>query len=276
MKKIIRNTGSLLNKCLDDDIFGKSASASFYILTSFFPFIILIFIIASSISLKMEDMLYGLLKIFPKQTVNLILDILGNISRSKGLIATALILAVWTMSGAMVSITKSLNRFYSITETRNILVLRVQCIAYAVMLIISIIFSFTLIIFGGVIGDLMEKYITHFDAHTIWNYARFVLMIAYVWGLFLMLYKFMPNKKIKFKNVMPGAFYATFMWIGASFAFSFYVNNFSKYHIIYGSIAGVVMLVTWIYITSLVILSGGEINSVYKGIKNINNTYTEQ
>ncbi len=272
MRKFIYRTGKLINKCLDDDIFGKSASASFYILTSFFPFIILIFIIASSISLKMEDMLLGLLKIFPKETVNLILDILGNISRSKGLITTSLVLSVWSMSGAMVSITKSLNTFYSITETRNIIVLRLQCIAYAIMLIISIIFSFTLIIFGGVIGDLMEKYITHFDAHAIWNYTRFILMIVYIWGLFLMLYKFMPNKRIKFKNVMMGAFYATLIWMGASFAFSFYVNNFSKYHIIYGSIAGVVMLVTWIYITSLVILTGGEINSVYNRIKNMKKT----
>ncbi len=263
MKKFAYRVGRLINKCLNDDIFGKSASVSFYILTTFFPFIILIFIIASSISLQMEDMLYGFLNLFPKEISNMVIDILGNISRSKGLIITALVMSVWTMSGAMVSITKSLNSFYSITETRNIIVLRLQCIAYAIMLIISIVFSFTLIIFGGVIGNVIDKYITHFNAQMVWNFARFILMIAYVWALFLMLYKFMPNKKIKFKNVMLGALYTTFIWIGASFAFSFYVNNFSKYHIIYGSIAGVIMLVTWIYITSFVILTGGEINAVY-------------
>ncbi len=264
MKRFAYNVGKLINKCIRDDIFGKSASVSFYILTTFFPFIILIFIIASSISLQMEDMLYGILNLFPHEIADMVLGILNNISRSKGLITTSLIMSAWTMSAAMVSITKSLNSFYSINESRNIISLRITCLVYAIMLIVSIAFIFTLIIFGGVIGDLIHKYITHFDAQTIWNFTRFILVLAYVWALFLLVYKFMPNKKIKLKNVMLGAVFTTLTWIGASFGFSFYVSNFAKYHIIYGSIGGVILLVTWIYITSFLILLGGEINSVYE------------
>ena len=262
MKKIYTYIKKLTVKCLNDDIFEKTASASFYILTTFFPFIILIFIIASSISLQMEDLLYRYLKIFPTDIVNIIFDMLANISQSKLLVSTALVMSLWTMSGAMMSVTKSFNKFYNVEETRNFVVLRLKCLVYAVLIIISIISCFILVIFGSVIGNLMSKFITEYDAQGIWNLTRFVFIIVAMCAVFAFLYKVIPNCRINVKAVLPGAIITTALWIGMSFAFSFYVNNFARYHIIYGSIAGIVMLITWTYMTSFIILIGGELNSV--------------
>ena len=79
------------------------------------------------------------------------------------------------------------------------------------------------------------------------------------------LYRFTPNKKLTFKDVMPGAVVSTFCWIIASFCYSFYSSNFARYDIIYGSLGGIIVLMTWVYLSSWTILIGCEINArLYK------------
>ena len=75
------------------------------------------------------------------------------------------------------------------------------------------------------------------------------------------MFKVLPNKKLKFSEVFVGAAMSTAAWCVASWGFSFYVNNFSRYHVIYGSIAGIIILTTWVYMSGFVILAGGKMNS---------------
>ena len=79
------------------------------------------------------------------------------------------------------------------------------------------------------------------------------------------LYRFTPNKKLNFKQVVPGAIVSTLCWLLATFFYSYYANNFAKYDIIYGSLGGIIVLMTWVYISSWTILIGCEINArLYK------------
>ena len=89
----------------------------------------------------------------------------------------------------------------------------------------------------------------------------FVLMIV----LFASMYKVMPCVNLSFKQALGGAFFTSCLWIVFSSVFSYYVNNFSSYDIIYGSIAGIVVLFTWIFVTAYIILIGGEVNSFLAG-----------
>ena len=83
--------------------------------------------------------------------------------------------------------------------------------------------------------------------------------------ILMSLYKFTPNKKLKFREVIPGSIVSTFCWLVVSFFYSFYSNNFSRYDIIYGSLGGIIVLMTWVYLSSWTILIGCEINArLYK------------
>ena len=71
----------------------------------------------------------------------------------------------------------------------------------------------------------------------------------------------MPNTKMKVRDSVPGAVLSTFLWIIVTYGYSFYVNNFSNYDVIYGSLGGVIVLITWLYLSSWTILAGSEFNA---------------
>ena len=79
--------------------------------------------------------------------------------------------------------------------------------------------------------------------------------------IFAALYHFTPCRKLKWKDVMPGAIFTTIGWVVCSLLFSLYVNNFGSYSMIYGSIGAVIILMTWLFLISEVLLIGGEINA---------------
>ena len=80
--------------------------------------------------------------------------------------------------------------------------------------------------------------------------------------LFTILYSVAPNVKTKLKSVLPGAIFTSVIWLLGSFAFGFYISNFGNYSKTYGSIAGIIILLIWLYLTSFIIIIGAEINAI--------------
>ena len=78
----------------------------------------------------------------------------------------------------------------------------------------------------------------------------------------------MPNRKLKFNNVIVGTIFTTVSWVTTSLLFSFYINNFENYGEVYGSLGGVIALISWLYISALTILIGGELNAISRYFQN--------
>ena len=95
-------------------------------------------------------------------------------------------------------------------------------------------------------------------SHVVRHFVIIVILIV----VFAIIYKIAPAKKVRFRDVLPGAITSTLGWLIASAGFSYYVNNFSNYSRIYGSLGTVFILMTWLYITSMVFIFGVELNSV--------------
>ncbi len=87
--------------------------------------------------------------------------------------------------------------------------------------------------------------------------------------IFLSLYMYTPNKKVKIKDAIPGSIISTISWFFISYAYSYYASHFSNYEVIYGSIGGVIILMTWMYLSSWAILIGSEVNAKLYLIKSI-------
>lgn len=256
-----KKIAKIIIKVLDDDIFGLSAELTFYLITSFFPFAILLLSLFSITPLSAEETLFTLFSALPRDVYDTVINLLTGINISLPIVIFSSIIALWSMSGAISTINKGLNRMHRAKESRNQIIIRSIGMVFAFLLAITIVLAFSTLILGNVIGSVLQRFFPTFNL--LWDLLRIIFMFFVIFSVFASIYKILPNKKLKFKAVFPGAFFTTIFWCSGSLLFSFYVDNFSMHHIIYGSLAGIVVLVTWLYMTSFIILTGGQINSIF-------------
>ncbi len=251
------------------DTFGLTAEMSFYLLTALFPFFILLFCIATQISDSMQNMLLNVITYLPRDMENMITSMLVSFHQTLPIIIISAVLGLWYMSNVISTLTKALNRFYDVKESRSYLKLRGMFLLYAVFIIILVIMSFALVVFGEG-THLLINYSNIFPFLTreiVWNYSRYIIVILVIFITLLVMFKTLPNRRLSLKAVAAGSALTTIAWCVASYGFAFYVNYFSSYHVIYGSLTSIIVLITWIYLSSFVILFGGSINAFWFRIR---------
>ena len=105
----------------------------------------------------------------------------------------------------------------------------------------------------------------------LWNTGRYIFISSAVFLVFIILYRFIPSRRMRLTEVVPGSVFATLGWLLTSLGFAYYVDNFSNYSRFYGSIGGVVILLIWLYYSAVIILLGGELNAALAYEKKLNN-----
>ena len=262
LKKSAEYMKSLIGKIIDDDMLMRASGVSFYILLAFFPFVIILFLLASHISTNVSNGVLEALELLPADVNGIIHQLITNSDTSSAVILSMLGVSLWTLSGALVTVSKSLNAFYGAGRGRGFVANRLMAIAWAVIMLLMIVAIMLLIVFGDIIRDLLYVRF-HIAPHsTVRKLMGLITLVVADIGILAIIYKTVVVVKVRFVSVLKGATVAVMLWLVSSYAFGIYVSNFARYHILYGSIAGVVILVIWIYITSLVVLLGGEINSL--------------
>ncbi|MCZ2837262.1 YihY/virulence factor BrkB family protein [Modestobacter sp. VKM Ac-2985] len=175
-----------------------------------------------------------------------------------GLIASVLG-ALWTASGGVNNLVKAVNIAYDEVETRNFLKLRALSLALTLGAIVFVLFTFALIAVVPVVLDVLPL---GGVGTVLAQVLRWVLLLAVVIGSLAVLYRAAPDRDApKIRWVSLGSLVVTVIWAVVSVAFSFYVNNFGSYNETYGAIAGVIVLMLWLYLTCYLVLLGAEINA---------------
>ncbi len=252
-----------------DDCAGLAAESAYHILFSVFP----LAIFAASMS-AIVNSVFGLdlfAKIMDALTSALPPDarsalaeplakVLGN--QSGGLLSFGIVTALWSNSAAVSTFVKALNRAYDVQETRPfwkrkglevVLTLFVGAVAAS---------AFIIIVFGGKLGDAIAARMGLGHAFTLfWNIARWPLILAFISLALAVLYWVGPNVDQKFKWISPGAVIATLVWLLAIGGFGLYVSKFGAYDKTYGTLGGMIVLLLVFYISSMVIMLGGQLNS---------------
>ena len=264
MNKIFKYLKQLIKKISEDEMFLRASGVSFYILLAFFPFVLIVFLLSTFISNRVSEAIFDILNLLPQDIEAIVSQLLTDTQASGILIISLVGVSVWTLSGALVTISKSLNVFYNVKETRNFIVNRLSAIMWAVMMLVLIIAIMVLIVFENYITLFLSVNFNLKPAGVLYDAFGLVLLFATLTLILALIYKFVPNKKIKFTSVIKGSLTAALMWGVSSYGLAIYVNYFPTYHILYGSIAGILVLITWIFLTSTVLLLGGEINSISK------------
>lgn len=184
-----------------------------------------------------------------------------------GLLSFGLILALFFASNAMMGLMRSFNKNYEGFEKRKGLHKRWVAIRLTVLIFGLVLGCLILLITQGVVLKWLGMG-SYFWIEFIF-YARWFFIIAVIFYSIAFIYKYAPAVQKRWKLTSPGTILATFLCIMASVGFSYFVNNFGKYNALYGSIGTVIVLMALIYINSLVLLIGFELNVSIKTLKSI-------
>lgn len=175
-----------------------------------------------------------------------------------GLLVT-LVLALWSASGGVGNIVSAINIAYDEEETRGFVKRKLLALGLTVGAIVFVVVTVGLV---AVAPALLDSFVGSGPMRWLLEAARWLGLIAAMSLMLAVLYKVAPDRDDpRFRWVSVGAVVATVIWVAASLGFSLYVDNFGSYNKTYGALAGVVVLLLWLWITMYVVLLGAEINA---------------
>jgi membrane protein len=190
-----------------------------------------------------------------------------QIASSQGTAGVALVIglvaALWSASGFVGAFSRACNVIYEVEEGRPFWKLRPFQIAMTLLLLLLVALSAIAVVISGPLAERVGSIFGLGDtAVTVWDLAKWPVIVLIVMAMIAILYYAAPNVRHPgFRWITPGGVLAVFLWIAASAAFAFYVANFGSYNATYGSLAGVVAFLVWLWISNLAILLGAELNA---------------
>jgi membrane protein len=259
-----------VRKAKQDRITLTSAGVAFWWFLAVFPMIIaavgfLALFHGQSLSSGLRG---GIDSTLPSGAAKVLTDAIssapGKTSGSLVAAIVAIALALYSASSGMAAAQEGLDVAYDVPESRKFLKKRVVGVAMTLAALALGGVATGLLVFGQPIGKAIGGVLPISDSAFVvaWTAVRWILTVLAVMTLFAVLYSLGPNRRPpNWKWVSPGSVVAAVIWLAASLGFSFYVSNFGgSYAKTYGSLAGVVILMLWLYFSALALLFGAEIN----------------
>lgn len=267
MQKIIEYSKRLVKGIGDADVLGLAAQLSYFFLLSLFPFLLFVVTLVGYLPLNEISVVDFISDYMPTEIASFINTNVSQLlsQQNGGLLSISIVGTLWSASNGLNAITKALNKAYRVEDTRFFLISRLIAVAMTIAMVLVIIISLLLPIFGEMIGIYLFSFVGLSDEFVpIWNSLRWVVSSAAIFLVLLALYIFIPNVKVRLREVLWGALFATIGWQLISLAFSYYVNTLGNYSATYGSLGTVIILMIWFYISGIIIITGGVINAVNK------------
>jgi membrane protein len=263
-KKIFRFVEQMYCRYQDDEVAALGAQMTYYLILAFFPFLIFLMTIVSLTSVTTTNILESISPVVAHETYAVIENFINEVLKkgNKTLLSFGMIGTLWASSSGVMAIIRALNKAYDEEENRPFWKVYGISLLFTIALGVVILLAFVLLIFGQGIGEHLFRFLRfpdNFD--TIWNVIKYTIPLMMMIIVFIFLYQILPNRRLTVREVIPGSIFTCLGWIITSLLFAFYVNHFGSYTRTYGSIGGVIVLLVWLYLSSIIILLGGEVNA---------------
>ena len=269
MKKLKKSLDYIFgfgNRIAEDHVGAYAAQSSYFMILSFIPFILLIMTSVKYTPLTENMINDWLMQIIPDEFQSYVQGIIREVyTKSTAVVPISAILTLWSAGKGIMGLTNGVNSIYHVNETRNYVISRIRAAFYTLLFILGIVVTMILLIFGNQIQGVLEIYVPVIARITesIIN-MRTTISLATMSLIFLLIYKFLPNRKASFKSQIPGAVIAAIAWSAFSLGFSIYVDRANSFANMYGSLTTVVLIMLWMYFCMYIILIGAEINAYFE------------
>ena len=257
-----------------DEMIDRAASLTYYMMMSLFPALLigisLLGLLGDS-SLVTDAVDYARENGAPAEVADALEATLTKTVEAGAAVSLALVfgiaVALYGAAGAFGAAGRALNDVYDVQETRSFVTRKLADIGFTVALIgLAIVALVSVFLGGDLAGDLFGVIGLGDTAAAIWRVARWAVAIAAVLAIYAMVFAFAPDIDARRRRIVsPGALVGVSIWIVVSAGFFVYVSNFGRFGATYGAFAGAVILLLWLYISSVAFLFGAELNSIVDG-----------
>ena len=257
---------------MEGAITTRASSLAFNFFLAFFPSIIVFFTLIPYIPIQgLQGTLMELLSVVLPPSTNEItfstLDDIINHPRG-GLLSIGFVLALYFSTNGINSLIEAFNSSYHIKETRPLIQQRVLSLGLTLLLSLMLIIAISSIIFGKLAVDYLTEYKLISDyAGKLILYGKWLTILVMLFFGISILFHLGPAIKSKWRLFTPGSIFATIFIITTSIGFNYYINHFSQYNKIYGSIGTLMIILIWMYFNSIILLTGFELNASISNAK---------
>ncbi|MER8224361.1 YihY/virulence factor BrkB family protein [Streptomyces sp. NPDC094143] len=257
-----------LREFKDDELTDRAAALTYYGVLALFPaLLVLVSMLGLTGRSTTDKVLDNVQQLAPGSARDIITraveQLQGNAGVGSLMAIVGLVLAVWSASGYVAAFTRSANAVYDMPEGRPVWkLLPVRVVVTVVLMVLAVISALIVVFTGGLAQQAGTALGIGDTALTVWSIAKWPVLVVLVTIMIAILYWATPNAKVKgFRWITPGSLLALVIWLIASAGFALYVANFASYNKTYGTMAGVIVFLIWLWITNLAILLGLEFDA---------------
>jgi membrane protein len=248
-----------------DELTDRAAALTYYGILALFPALLalisLLGVVGQSASRQVLDNIQNLAPGAARDVLsNAVRQMQGNAGIGSVMAIVGLLLAVWSASGYVAAFIRTANAVYDVPEGRPVWkVLPVRVGVTVVLMVLAVVSAVIVVFTGGLARQVGAALGVGDTMLTVWSIAKWPVLVVLVTIMIAILYWATPNARVRgFRWVTPGSFLALVIWMIASAGFAVYVANFGSYNKTYGTFAGVIIFLVWLWITNLAILLGLE------------------
>ena len=269
MKKVINLFNILIDKLQKNHIDEYTAQCAYFTLLAFIPLIMLILTLTKYVGIDEKTLFIIIEKISTGNILNeAILGIIKEVySKSVGTITISAIFVLWSAGKGFLALCKGLNAAYEIDMQKKFMYFRIKATICTIVFIVLIILMLLIVVFGNQINIILQEKFNIFSTAINALLKNKVLITTIILFLVLLnVYKFIPKHKYKMVYQIPGAIFAAIACNVISIFYSIYVNLFTGFSVMYGSLTTIVLAMMWIYACMYSILLGATINKIISEI----------
>ncbi|WP_276813342.1 YihY/virulence factor BrkB family protein [Faecalibaculum rodentium] len=274
LKPIIRRLRPamrLFTRCTKDEVTTRAAALAYYLVFSIFPLLILFSLIIGSLHIDTATMDILLARVLPKDMIDMLKGYLDYVTKTfdMKLLMFALVFSIYFPWRFIRSLMDGIRISYRQESEESFIRRTLKQILCTLLIPLTLAASLILIILGHNVITFLVSLLPPQTLRlsdfllTLWQYGRFLIAAAIMSIALIILYRCSIPTRLPFKTLLPGIVFSIIAWVISSIAFSFYVENFGDYSVIYGTLGAFVILLLWLYLTGLIFLAGSEINALW-------------
>jgi membrane protein len=262
-------TGKVIHGIQEDDLFGRASELAYNFLLALFPLLLFMLTLFGLFASRSNELQSSLLSYFadflPPSAFQLLKAITFEMAANatSGKLTFGIILTLWFASGGMSSMISTLDAVYHVRESRGWLWGRVIALGLTIAILTLLMTSLFIVLVGGHFSDwiAIKLHLTSIIL-IVWKVLQWVSVVLFLTLSFSLIYYFGPSlEQRRWHWMTPGSIFGAFLWLVASAGLRVYLHFFNTYTATYGSLAAIMILLVWLYVTGLSFLIGGEINA---------------